>query len=517
MQESINVFGLKKSEKLLRDELYVMLMLMRSEGNDAVVDCDDPMTIIACTTDTDACPAACRENASDNGDEETDTVVKSGDLEVSINSNKGADAFLYGWVSDLDTLTFKASEEWITITKVTLERYGYSSTDDVDVVWLENADGTRITDPKELNSKDQVTLSILKDYRTLEDGDTMTVVLQTYSGKKTVDGEEVNDDDYKAGSSIGFKVVSVETSAANVDESDIKGNPYLYDLVSYNGSDVILTYKGKNDTYHIGEWPYEVFRFKLKASSTSAALVKGFTVTNVTNDKKLDLEDFVEDVIVTVNDEEIKNVTYTIDDDEITVNFDEVEVGVKETAIFAMNIELSDDFDEYESAVLFTLEESSDLKVTEKKTWARVNVDGYTPAATAQYTFNGSKITLSNEKLGTVNMPAGSEDVVVAEWTIELGWQSIVIAANTISVVAGEAIDAMRLVVAGEEFDAKCTNGTCVFNKKITIEKEGKLQLVVDIDDDATAPETIYKRQFSSFDSCYEDYSRLCKKYKKML
>ena len=41
--------------------------------------------------------------------------------------------------------------------------------------------------------------------------------------------------------------------------------------------------------------------------------------------------------------------------------------------------------------------------------------------------------------------------------------------------------------------------------------------LVARVDDDATAPETIYKRQFSSFDSCYEDYSRLCKKYKKML
>jgi hypothetical protein len=47
----------------------------------------------------------------------------------------------------------------------------------------------------------------------------------------------------------------------------------------------------------------------------------------------------------------------------------------------------------------------------------------------------------------------------------------------------------MRLVVAGEEFDAKCTDNadwttTCVFNKKITIEKEGKLQIVVDIDDE---------------------------------
>jgi hypothetical protein len=49
----------------------------------------------------------------------------------------------------------------------------------------------------------------------------------------------------------------------------------------------------------------------------------------------------------------------------------------------------------------------------------------------------------------------------------------------------------MRLVVAGEEFDAKCQANVCTFNRKITIEKEGKLQLVVDIDDDAEPDTTI--------------------------
>ena len=455
-------------------------MLMRSEGNDAVVDCDDPMTVIACTTDTDACPAACRESEGDD----TPSVVKSGDLEVSFNPNKGADAFLYGGVSDLDTISFRASEEGINVTKVTLERYGYSSSDDVAYVWLEDEDGTRITDPKELNSKDQVTLSILKGYRELSTNDTMTIVLQTVAEY---------DQGSNAGSSIGFKVISVDSSAAEVEGVNPKGNPYLYDLVSYNGSDVTLTYKGKNDVYHIWEGPYEVFRFKLKAAPTSAALVRGFTITNIAESDKLDLEEFVNDVTVTVNDEKAKNVTWSIDEDELTVNFDEVEVEAKATAIFAMNIDLSDDFDEMESKVLFTLEESTDIKVTEKKTWARVGVQGYTPAATAEYSFNGSKITLSNNKLGTVNMPAGSEDVVIADWTIDLGGQAIVIAADTIAVKADKAgIEAMRLIVDGDEFDAKCDdNNVCTFNKKMTIEKDGKLQLVVDIDDDAEPDTTI--------------------------
>ena len=461
-------------------------MLMRSEAN--TVDCEDPVVALACL-DPEAdmykeCPAACREDASDTEDGK---VVKSGELDVSVNENKGADAFLYGGVSDLDTISFKASEDGVSVTKVTLERYGYSSSNDVASVWLEDENGTRITDPKELNSKDQVTLSIYKDHRVLDENDTMTIVLQTAETYASGDN---------AGSSIGFKVIGIETSAADVNGVNPKGNPYLYDLVSYDGSAVTLTYKGKNDTYHIGEGPYEVFRFKLKAAPTSAALVRGFTITNVSTGKHLDLEDFLKDVKVSVNDEELKNVTYTIDDDELSINFDEVEIEAKATSIFAVNIELADDFDELESKVLFTLAESTDIKVTEKKTWARVSVNGWEPAATAEYSFNGSKITLSNAKLGTVSMPAGAEDVAIAEWTIDLGGQSLVVAANTIAVVANNTgIDALRLVVDGEEFDAKCekgsTNTTCTFNKKFTIEKDGKLQIVVDINDDATPDSTV--------------------------
>ena len=120
---------------------------MRSEGNDAVVDCDDPMTVIACTTDTDACPAACKEN----GGEETPDVVKSGDLAVTATSSNSQRAII-GNVSDLDTINFKASEA-ITLNSVTLERYGYSEDNDVVGIWLENSNGEKVANEKTLNSK----------------------------------------------------------------------------------------------------------------------------------------------------------------------------------------------------------------------------------------------------------------------------------------------------------------------------------------------------------------------------
>jgi hypothetical protein len=123
---------------------YVMLMLMRSETN--AVDCDDPVVALACL-DEEAeaykeCPAACREDAKTDEDGKP---VKSGDLAVTAKAAEGGRKAIVPGVSDLDTLTFKTSED-VTVTKVVLERYGYSSSDDVDEVRLEDQDGNVIAD-----------------------------------------------------------------------------------------------------------------------------------------------------------------------------------------------------------------------------------------------------------------------------------------------------------------------------------------------------------------------------------
>jgi hypothetical protein len=64
---------------------YVMLMLMRSEGGEAAVNCDDEMIALACQLGTDACPAECK--AKDNEDNtDTDEKVKSGSLVVEADA-----------------------------------------------------------------------------------------------------------------------------------------------------------------------------------------------------------------------------------------------------------------------------------------------------------------------------------------------------------------------------------------------------------------------------------------------
>jgi hypothetical protein len=262
MSYFIDVFGLKKREKLLRDELYVMLMLQRSEeGTAAKVDCDDAAIALACELGSDKCPAECKDNAKEDSEKE-DTVVKSGDLEVTAKAAEGKKA-LIGGTSDLDTLTFKTSED-VTISSITLERYGYSTKEQVKSVQLEDEDGNIIADAKEINNKGQVKLTLKKDYKTVDGTFRATIVLN--ANKLSANGGT-------DGSSIGFKVVAAESTAKNLNLDNY--DPYLYDLVNYDGSAVEFSDRNSDKTYNweAGEL-YEVAKFRVKAPSDAAILVR---------------------------------------------------------------------------------------------------------------------------------------------------------------------------------------------------------------------------------------------------
>jgi hypothetical protein len=125
------------------------------------------------------CPAACREGGEEDN---ADTSVKSGDLDVEATENKGAKVIANKAVSELDTLTFKASED-ITLNSITLERYGLSNADAIDAIWLEDADGNEVTAQKSLSSsKDTVTLSLKKGYKEIGKDASFVVVVRTASG-----------------------------------------------------------------------------------------------------------------------------------------------------------------------------------------------------------------------------------------------------------------------------------------------------------------------------------------------
>ena len=445
---------------------YVMLMLMRSEGG-SNVDCEDPAIALACLDpELDVykdCPAACREGA-DNG------VVKSGDLAVTAKAAEGRRARVPG-VSDLDTLTFKTSED-VNITKVTLERYGYSTQDDVDEVRLEDQDGNVIADGRSL-SKDKVTLSIKKDYRSV-DGTYVATVVAKLTGNNV-------------GGTIGFKVIDAESSAKNLNLDDY--TPYTYDMVQYSGSTVTVDIKGtsgKNYNYVEGE-SYEIARLKVKAGS-SIIYLKGFTLTN---DGTLDMGEFLDKLTVKVDGKDVEGLKYSVNkDDQLVISFDEMTIDMNKSALFVISASLKD-FDDYGDAVAYYLEEESDINAVEKKTGARLTVIGTAVGVAGNavsHAFNWGKVKLANTKLGNIDASQGAEDVVVAEGTVTvtepISKISFTLNANN------SYVSALRMFVNGEEFEGKKTTGNQFAFSNVEIAKSGKIQFAVDIDDNDNATGT---------------------------
>ena len=437
---------------------------MRSEGNDAVVDCDDPMTVIACTTDTDACPAACRES-------DEPVVVKAGDLTVTAKATEGRRAIMPG-VSDLDTLTFRTSED-VTISKVVLERYGYSSQDDVDEVRLEDQDGNVIAEGKSL-SKDKVTLSIKKDYRNV-DGTYYATVVARLTGNNV-------------GGTIGFKVVDADSTAKNLNLDNY--TPYTYEMVSYSGATVEVDLKGtqdKNYNYVEGE-SYEIARLKVTAGN-AIIYVKGFTLTNGSG---LDMADFLDKLSVKVDGEEVDGLKYSINKDEqLVVSFDELTIDMNKSKLFVISATL-EDFDDYGKAVAYYLASTSDFNAVEKKTGARLDVQGqWGKAYAVRHAFNGGKIKLSNNKLGKIDASQGSEGVAVAEGTITVTEPISKLGFTIEAKGTGAAyVTRMAMFVDGEEFEAK-KSGTSFAFSNVEIEKSGKVQFKIDIEDKNEAQEKV--------------------------
>ena len=444
---------------------YVMLMLMRSETN--AVDCDDPVVALACL-DEEAeaykeCPAACREDANKTDDE----VVKSGDLAVTAKAAEGGRKAIVPGVSDLDTLTFKTSED-VTVTKVVLERYGYSSSDDVDEVRLEDQDGNVIADWKSL-SKDKATLSIKKDYRSIDGTYTATVVAR-------LTGNNV-------GGTIGFKVVDAESTAKNLNLDDY--TPYTYDMVQYSGATVTVDIKGTQKDYNYEEGEsYEIARLKVKAGS-SIIYVRGFTLTNWA-DKALDMGEFLDKLTVKVDGSEVKGLKYNVNkDDELVISFDEMTIDMNKSALFVISASLKD-FDDYGDAVAYYLEDNSDINAVEKKTWARLEVIGSHKKANAvSHAFNGGKIKLSNTKLGNIDASQGAEDVVVAEGTV-----TVTEPINKIGFTLNannDYVTAMRIFLDNEELAEAKKSGTQFTFSNVEIAESGKIQIKIDIEDNDNA------------------------------
>lgn len=454
---------------------YVMLMLQRSADVVSPAECKDPTVVLACSLNSDACPAKCK------GKTPTSPDGKAGALSVTATAAPDRKIVVSGVggtskpISDLDAITFKADQD-ITLERVTLERYGFSSKDDVEAVWLEDEYGNKIADEKSLGSKDSVTLNIKKEYRSLKKEGTVTIVVQTAKG-------------VKAGGTMGFKVTDVVSSAKDLNLA--KYSPFTYDMVVFNGSEVTVKGNGaRTNTYNYVEGDaYNVARFQLKAGN-AALLVNGFTLTNIAGNK-LDMTKFVDKVEVLANGTPLKGVTFkTTRDDKLVLSFDRQEVDMRGRVTYVVRATLKD-FDDYSKVLQLKINEASDFNAIEKKTQTRVSLK--TDGTWTEHTFNGGRVRLNNAKIGTVDAAQGSSDVVFASGTIKLP-EAVKIPEFKVVVKPSDNspknVEAMSIALEGNEaYDAKCSTNeesspkgitTCVF-KNVILEKSGKVQFKMDL------------------------------------
>ena len=244
---------------------------MRSENETPSI-CEETDVKVICAVEEAAeeykdCPAACRKDNTKEEDNNSDEVVKAGDLDVTTSGDSNG-RFFIGRASDLDTITLKTSEE-VTISKIVLERIGYSTVKNIKNVWLEDEKGTIIAEAKTPDSKGQVKLTLKKDYKTVDGELNATVVVETYdatNGDKTQVRPE-------AGATIGFKVVDVQSTAKN---SNISSKANEYSAIAYDGSKIIISPKVNSDkeyNFEAGEL-YEVAKFKVNTPDDSSIILR---------------------------------------------------------------------------------------------------------------------------------------------------------------------------------------------------------------------------------------------------
>ena len=379
---------------------------------------------------------------ADQGDDNNNTdVVKSGDLSVTATAAAGKKINLSG-ISDLDTLTFKTSEE-VTLSKVVLERYGYSQNEDVLNVRLEDEDGNVIADKKQLDSKGQAKLTIKKDYKKVDGTYNATIVVEAQ---------------WTGGNTMWFKVVSVDSSAKNLNLDNYK--PYTYDMVDYKGVDVTFTVRWttKDYNYEAGN-SYEVSKFKVKAPADSAILVNGFTLTNTGTDL-VDVERYLDKVVVKADGKDLKAKYNVNRNKQLVVSFDDVEVAAKKNVEFTVEMSFNSDFEDYGKTIQYAIAETTDFNAVDAKTESRVKPD-LSGITWPVYNFLGGKVKLSNVKVGNVDAAYGAVDVKVAEGSVsttEALRGTFTIYAKASKVVKKDnklvtPIESMKVTIAGEEYE----------------------------------------------------------------
>ena len=426
-----------------------------------------------CILEEGDCPEACEgvvnnNNNNNNQNNNQNNDVKSGKLTVTNEKNEDGMVFSSGYVSELDTINFSSDEE-VTINSITLKRVGLSSRTSIEEIWLENEEGKKVTTEKSINSSDMVTLSINKDYRTIDGKASFVVVVKTPNKKTT-----------ELGTNIGFEISEIDSTAKNASD---KTSTNKYAFADYTAKGVKIEIKGNPTTYDYKDGEsYEVAKMKINATDV-AVKVEWFTL-NQTGTNSVDLDD-IDDVEVLVNGTSIKGVNWSVKKSDLTITFPEQEIAQKANAIFTVKASFKD-FTDFGKNIQFHLD-AANVNIKEVNNNVRVNVTGADTDFVA-YTFKGNRVEFVNEKLDSSIDIAANSKGIIAKGTVKTNGQTIEAKNVSVSTDTFTGIDTIEFLVNGNpesEISNRNTAHTWGTFSSITIDDNSTIELRVTLVNDA--------------------------------
>ena len=479
---------------------YVMLMLERTSKTDATkAQCNDPVTVLACTMGATSCPAQCKDAKNQTGTVNTGAEAR-GDLTVSVADQATS-------VKTAPKGIFVASEK-ITLETLTLKRTGLSTRTDVEKIWLER-NGVAVTNAATLGSDGLAVLNFKNGRNTINGTENLELVVQL---KSTAD----------TGNEITFELTNATASARNI---SVKGTTTTYRIAGYKVVELLADDVNNSAvTYQLGQADYVIGQFSLQ--SESAKDDRNVNVRSLTfrNNGSADFGSMFKNVKV-YRDSKVVSNKVEVNGRDITISLDKDVIQANKRALYTIRAEVAN-LDRVGETVQLKLANAKDVIADENDTSFRTNVkfdSSWSPAGElAKYTFSGGRVMLQT-KAGfprTVDAGIGANDVAIAEGQISVkenvSLPKIKIEYSTGSQVAGkwstndhakakDAIKRLVLEIDGSRFTADNDgNGNFVFDANtIVVRKNSTVRLLASLDSGVTQGKTI--RMPASFGSSLMD------------
>ncbi len=389
---------------------YVMLMLQRSTDVVSPAECKDPTVVLACSLNSDACPAKCRKADNGSGTVNTGAHV-AGDLNVSVVDYSASVKSAPKGIFVANTLKFAASEK-INLDTLTLKRTGLGSRKDIKKVWLER-NGVAVTNAASVGSDGLAVLNF-KSNRNVVNTDAKTQELELVVEL---------DKDATIGAEVAFDLLSVTSSAKN---TTVKGSTSTYRVSAYEVVKLIVDIVNRSATpieYKLGnQKDYVIGEFSLESDSESDD--RDVTVRSLTfrNNGSLDFENTFKNVKV-YRDSKVVSNAVEVNGRDITIALDKDPIKANRKAIYTIRAEVAS-LEDVNKTVQLKLRDEKDVIADEVDTHFRTTIAfgnvGWASTTKGElniYKFLGGKVMFE----GTANFPktvdvgVGASDVTIAK------------------------------------------------------------------------------------------------------